>query len=49
MIKGDLFDLMVKFTSSVVAVSFLGLDILEERLRGESMVDIVLRLMSMCS
>lgn len=48
-IKGDLFDLMVKFTSSVVAVSFLGLDILEERLRGESMVDIVLRLMSMCS
>ena len=40
---------MVKFTSSVVVVGFLGLDVLQEKLKGESIVDVMLKLMEFCS
>jgi len=39
--------MMVKFTSSVIVGGFLGFDALNEQLKGESIVDAVLKLMAM--
>lgn len=39
--------MMVKFTSSVVIACFLGMDSLKDKLKDESIVEAVLRLMDM--
>lgn len=46
-LKVDLFEMMVKFTSSVVISGFLGLDSLKEQIKGETIPDALLRLVNL--
>ena len=46
-IKVDLFKMMVKYTSSVVISGFLGLDCLQEQIKGETIPDALLRLVNL--
>lgn len=46
-IKVDLFELMMEYTSSIVVSGFLGLDSLNEKLKGEPLANQIVRLASM--